>query len=100
MTCILERSVSYAPGPRVRRRGARGRSAPPEDEDAGEFLAQQGLYVTLPVEQIEIDNHASRSVARYQPSPRERSSMSVILSKINQTGEVTSQGTQHGKFIR
>ena len=26
--------------------------------------------------------------------------MSVILSKINQTGEVTSRGTPHGKFIR
>ena len=40
-----------------------------------------------PVEEIKIDNRTLRGVARYQPAPREGSSMSVILLKINQTGE-------------
>jgi hypothetical protein len=35
-----------------------------------------------PVEEIKIDNRTLRGVARYQPAPRERSLMSVILPKI------------------
>ena len=40
-----------------------------------------------PVEEIKIDKRTLRGVARYQPAPREGSSMSVILLKINQTGK-------------
>jgi hypothetical protein len=53
-----------------------------------------------PVEEIKIDNRTLRGVARYQPAPREGSSMSVILLKINQTGEPTFPATLHGRFIR
>ena len=53
-----------------------------------------------PVEEIKIDNHTSRGVARYQPALREGSSMSVILPKINQTGEAIFPATLLGKFIR
>src|SRR5512132_1621220 len=51
-----------------------------------------------PVEQIKIGNRTLRGVARYQPAPREGSSMSVILPKINQTGEPTFKATLHGRF--
>jgi hypothetical protein len=50
-----------------------------------------------PVEEIKIDNHTLRGVARYQPAPREGSSMSVILSKIkDQTGEAIFLAMEHG----
>jgi hypothetical protein len=52
-----------------------------------------------PVEQIKIDNRTLRGVERYQPGPREGSSMSVILLKIkNQTGEAIFPAMLRGEI--
>ena len=83
-----------------------------DEQDMGDFeldlLLDLGRHVPTrfihilrcPVEQIKIDNRTSRGVVRYQPAPREGSSMSVILPKINQTGEPTFKATLPGRFIR
>ena len=56
--------------------------------DLGRHVPMRFIHILrCPVEEIKIDNRTLRGVARYQPAPREGSSMSVILSKINQTGE-------------
>ena len=69
--------------------------------DLGRHVPMRFIHILgCPVEEIKIDNHTLRGVARYQPAPREGSSTSVILPKINQTGEPTFKATLDGRSIR
>jgi hypothetical protein len=69
--------------------------------DLGRHVPMRFIHILrCPVEEIKIDNRTLRGVARYQRAPRERSSMSVILPKINQTGERIFRAKLLGRFIR
>ena len=69
--------------------------------DLGRHVPMRFIHILrCPVEEIKIDNRTLRGVARYQPAPREGSSMSVILPKINQTGEAIFPAMLLGRFIR
>ena len=70
--------------------------------DFGRHVPMRFIHILCcPVEEIKIDNRTLRGVARYQPAPREGSSMSVIPLKIkNQTAEAIFPATLRGKFTR
>ena len=65
--------------------------------DLGRHVPMRFIHILrCPIEEIKIDNRTLRGVARYQPVPREGSSMSVILPKINQNGEAIPPATRSG----